>query len=160
MKPVWNHVESRIKESNGGPIQPTGMWEKDYGVLLEELVKAEQTKEEETLREKEQAERSKAQASDEGWETVVEKFTQRGIPGIRVTKGQDPFSISAVLSKAGIVFSIEGIQEPDNSVISEWKVSSQVPQGRPPSKLENAIQDCLDSRARKWDLTFLLVRVS
>lgn len=157
MKPVWNHVESRIKESNGLFIQPTGMWENDYDVLLKDLVKTEKTKEEEIEREQEHVERSKAQSSDGEWEAVIEKFTQRGVPGIRVVKGQDPFSLSAVLAKAGMVFSVKGLKEPNVSGISEWEVSSQVPPGRTPSKLEHAIQDCLNSRTRKWDLAFLLV---
>jgi hypothetical protein len=157
MKPVWNHVESRIKESNGDFIQPTGMWEKDYDVLLKELIKIEKTKEEDIEREQEQMERSKAQSSDGEWQAIVERFTQRDVPGMRVVKGQHPFSLSAVLAKAGMIFSIQGLQEPGVPGVSEWQVSSQTPPGRSPSKLQHAVQDCLNSRTRKWDLAFLLV---
>lgn len=157
MKPVWNHVESRIKESNGDLIQPTGMWEKDYDVLLKELIKTGKTEEEKVEKEEEQIERSKAQASDGEWQVVVERFTQRDMPGMRVVKGQDPFSLSAILAKAGMIFSIKGIQEPGIPGVCEWQVSSQSPPGRSPSKLQHAIQDCLNLRTRKWDLEFLLV---
>lgn len=157
MRPVWDHVESRIKESNGDFIQPTGMWEKDYDVLLKELLKADKTKEEEIEQEQEKLERSKAQSSDEEWQAVLEKFTQRDVPGIRVVKGQDPFSLSVVLAKAGMIFSVKGAQEPNVSGVSEWQVVSQTPASRSPSKIEQAIQDCLNSRPRKWDISFVLV---
>ncbi|KAJ5408948.1 hypothetical protein N7509_002831 [Penicillium cosmopolitanum] len=160
MKPVWSHVESRIKESNGDLIQPTGMWEKDYDVLLKELIKTEKTKKEDIEREQEQIERSKAQSSDGEWQAIVERFTQRDVPGMRVVKGQDPFSVSAVLAKAGMIFSIKGLQEPGVPGVSEWQVSSEPPPGRSPSKLQHAVQDCLNSRTRKWDLAFLLDMVS
>lgn len=157
MKPVWSHVESRIKESNGDLIQPTGMWEKDYEVLLKELIKTEKTKDEEFEREQEQVERSKAQSSDGEWQAVVERFTQQDVSSMRVVKGKDPFSLSTVLAKAGMIFSIKGLEESGIPGVSEWQVSSQSPPGRSPSKLQHAIQDCLNARTRKWDLAFLLV---
>ncbi|KAK5788574.1 hypothetical protein VI817_009532 [Penicillium citrinum] len=160
MKPVWDHVESRIRESNGDLIQPTGIWEKDYDVLLKELLKADKTKEEETEQEQEKIERSKAESSVGEWQAVLEKFTQQNIPGIRAVQGQEPFSLSVVLAKAGLIFSVKGVQEPDVSGVSEWQVVSQTPASRSPSKLEQAIQDCLNSRTRKWDLSFVLDMIS
>ena len=41
LKPVWDHVESRISESNGQLLQSTGKWEKDYDEMLEALLKEE-----------------------------------------------------------------------------------------------------------------------
>jgi hypothetical protein len=157
LKPVWAHVESRIKESNGQILQPTGMWERDYDVLLEDLVKAEKSKEQERLREEEEAERVKAQSSEAGWQVVVESFTQRNVPGVRVFQGQEALSLAVALSKAGIILHIEGVKEHDAPGV-EWHVSSKAPAGRVPTKIENSIVECLNSRSRKWDLAFLLVR--
>lgn len=157
LKPVWAHVESRIKESNGQILQPTGMWERDYDVLLEELLQAEKSKEEERLREEEDAERTKVQSSEGGWQAIVESFIQRNVPGVRVIKGQGALPLAIALSKAGIIFHIEGLKENDTLGVTEWHVSSKAPPGRVPTKIENSIVECLNSRSRKWDLAFLLV---
>lgn len=158
LKPVWAHVESRIKESNGQILQPTGMWERDYDVLLEKLLQTEKSKEQERLREEEEAERIKAQSSEGGWQRVAESFIQRNVPGVRVFKGQEALSLTTALSKAGIIFHIEGVKEDDTSGVAEWHVSSKASPGRVPTKIENSIVECLNSRSRKWDLAFLLVR--
>ncbi|OOQ88344.1 hypothetical protein PEBR_13539 [Penicillium brasilianum] len=160
LKPVWAHVESRIKDSNGQILQPTGMWEKDYDVLLEELLQAEKSKEQKRLREEEEAERTKAQSSEGGWQAIVESFIQRGVPGVRVIKGEGAPSLAIALSKAGIIFHIEGLKENDGSAVAEWHVSSRAAPGRVPTKIENSITECLNSRSRKWDLAFLLDMIS
>ncbi|KAJ5389505.1 uncharacterized protein N7496_000573 [Penicillium cataractarum] len=160
LKPVWDHVESRIKESNGQILQPTGMWERDYDVLLEELLQAEKSKEQERLHEEEEAERTKVQSSEGGWQVVVESFIQRNVPGVRVIKGQGAPSLAIALSKAGIIFHIEGVKENDGPAVAEWHVSSRAPPGRVPTKMENSITECLNSRSRKWDLAFLLDMIS
>lgn len=157
LQPIWGRVEARIKESNGQLLQPTGIWEKDYDVLLEELLKVEKTKEEESQREEEDAERAKAQSSEGEWETVVERFIQRNIPGVRVVKGQKAFSLGVALVKAGMILLVEGVKETDVPGVSEWLVSAKTPPGRSSTKLENSIMDCVNSRPRKWDLAFLLV---
>jgi hypothetical protein len=158
LQPIWAHVEARINESNGQLLQPSGIWEKDYDVLLKELLEVEKTKEEESQREEEDAERAKAQSSEGEWETVVERFIQRSIPGIRVVKGQKPFSLGVALAKAGMILLVEGVKEADVPGVSDWQVRAKAPPGRSPTKLENSIMDCLNSRPRKWDLAFLLVR--
>lgn len=157
LKPVWAHVESRIKESNGQILQPTGMWERDYDVLLKELLQTEKSKEEERLREEEVAERTKIQSSEGGWQAIVESFIQRNVPGVRVIKGQGALSLAIALSKAGIIFHIEGLNDSGAPAVAEWHVSSKAPPGRVPTKMENSIVECLNSRSRKWDLAFLLV---
>lgn len=157
LQPIWSHVETRIRESNGELLQPTGIWEKDYDVLLKELLEAEKTKEKEAQREEEDAMRARAQSSEGEWETTVEKFMQRNIPGIRVAKGQKPFSMGIALAKAGMILLIEGVKEADVPGVSEWQVRAKAPPGRSPTKLENSIMNCLNSRPRKWDLAFLLV---
>lgn len=158
LKPIWTHVESRIKEFQGQALQPTGIWEKDYDVLLEELVKVEKTKELERQQEEEDAERAKVQSSEGEWEAVVERFNQRNVSGVRLIKGQNPLSLAVALAKAGMLLLLEGVKEPDVAGVAEWQVSSKAPQGRSPTKLENSILECLNSRPRKWDLAYLLVR--
>lgn len=158
MKPVWAHVEARLREANGQILQPTGMWEKDYDVLLAELTKAEKTKEDERLREEEDAERTKALSSEGEWTAVIERFEQRNIPGVRVMKGQNQTSLAIALSRAGMVFLVAGVRDYNSSAVSGWQVSSRVAPGRSTTKLEQAVLECLNSRPRKWDLAFLLVR--
>jgi hypothetical protein len=155
LKPVWAHVESRIGESNGQLLQPSGKWEKDYDVLFEELSKKEKAKEEDQKREEEDAERAKAFSTEGEWQAVLERFVQRNVPGVRVIKGQDETSLAVALVRAGIVFQVRGVAGTDTP-ISEWEVSSKIA-GRTPTKLEIAMLDCLGSRPRKWDLAFLLV---
>lgn len=157
LKPIWDHVEACLKESNGQLIQPTGVWEMDYNVLLEELIKAEKVKEEERQREDEDAERAKAQSSEGEWEAVTERFIQRGVPGVRVMKGKSALSVAVALAKAGMILLVEGVKNPDGAGVSEWQVSVRTPHGRVHTKSESSILECLNSRPRKWDLAFLLV---
>lgn len=157
LKPVWAHVEARAKASNGQFPQPTGMWEKDYDVLHRELVKAKQAEEEERQLAEENAERAEVQSSEGEWEAVVERFIQKGAPGVRVIKEQDPLSLVVALAKAGIVLLVKGVKEADTAGVSEWQVFIKSA-GRGPTKMETSILECLKSRPRKWDLGFLLVR--
>ncbi|KAJ5503246.1 Mediator complex subunit Med27, partial [Penicillium fimorum] len=159
MTSVWAHVESRIKEANGRLIQPTGKWERDYDVLLEELTRKEKSIVDERQREDEEAERTKAQSTEGEWQKVLERFIQRDIPGVRVIKSQDETSLAVALVRAGIVFQIRGVSSTSGSPISDWDVSSNIA-GRSPTKLENAILGCVGSRPRKWDLAFLLDMIS
>lgn len=157
LHPLWAHVEDRIQASNGQLIQPTGMWEMDYDVLLRELTNEKKAKEEERQREEEDAERAKAQSSAEEWESVAQKYIQREVPGVRVTKGQRLLSLAVALAKSGIILLVQGVKESDVVGVSEWQVSIKTPPGRHPTKLESSILECLKSRSRKWDLAFLLV---
>lgn len=163
LKPVWAHVESRISESNGQLLQSSGMWEKDYDELREELLKEEKEKEEQRLREEEDIERVKAQSTEGQWQAVLDGFIQRDIPGVRVIKGHDQMEIAVALTRAGIFFLIHGSSEPDETepdetAMPDWQISSKVAPGKSRTKLEDAILGCLGSRPRKWDLAFLLVR--
>jgi hypothetical protein len=155
LKSVWAHVESRIKEANGQMIQPTGKWERDYNVLLEELAQKEKSIVDERQREDEEAERTKAQSTEGEWQNVLGRFVQRNIPGVRVIKGEDETSLAVALVRAGVVFQVRGVSV-SGSPVSDWEVSSNIA-GRSPTKLENAILGCVRSRPRKWDLAFLLV---
>ena len=146
---VWTHVENRIQEANGQLLQPTGKWDRDYDVLLEELVRNEKSKIDENQRVDEEAERTKAQSTEGEWKNVLERFVQRDMPG------QDETSLAVALVRAGVVFQVKGVSSP-GSLISDWEVSSKIA-GRSPTKLEDAILGCVGSRPRKWDLAFLLV---
>ncbi|KAJ5142950.1 Mediator complex subunit Med27 [Penicillium bovifimosum] len=158
MLSVWSHVESRIKESNGLLLQPTGKWERDYDVLLEELAQKEKSNVDERTQEEEHVERVKVQSTEGEWKNVLERFVQRNVPGVRVIQGQDGPSLAVALVRAGVVFQVRGAAE-TGSPVSDWEVSSKVA-GRPPTKLENAILGCLESRPRKWDIAFLLDMIS
>lgn len=158
LKPVWDNVESRIKESNGQIIQPNGKWDRDYDVLLKDLAEEEKSKTDERKRMEEDAERIKVQSGEGEWQKVLERFVHRNIPGIRIAQEQDGLSLAVALIRAGTVLLVKGVSAPGEP-ISEWEVSSKTG-SRELTKLEIAILDCLGSRPRKWDLAFLLVCLS
>ena len=158
MKAVWAHVESRIKQSNGQLLQPTGMWEEDYEVLLEDLLRTEKSKEQERQGEEEAAERLKSQASDGGWQGVVERFQQRNPTSIKIAiKSTATPLLVIVLMKAGMAFKIEAVRQDGVEGIVEWNVSKQPLPGRAPTKIEDSIVQCVNARPRKWDLAFVIV---
>ena len=156
LKPIWAHVETRMRESTQ-PLQPTGMWEKDYNLLLSRLLAEARLAEQERCREEEEVERKKVQSSKVEWQGTIERFIQREVTGVRVLKTQGTPGLSLVLPRAGLVLRIEGVRESDDSGISEWQVLREMAHGRTPAQLEQAILDCLRARPRKWDLAFLLV---
>lgn len=156
MKVIWDHVEEEIKKDGGKLLQPTGMWERDYDVLLEELVKGEREKEESRRKEEEEADRSKAQSTAANWRMDVEKFAQKGVPGVRVLPDKQETSIIIGLLKAGMVFQARPVNESEGNIL-EWRVSNVEFPTKPITKLETAICNCLNSRPRQWDLAYLLV---
>ncbi|KAJ5579469.1 uncharacterized protein N7459_005454 [Penicillium hispanicum] len=156
LKPIWAHVETRMREANGQLVQPTGIWEKDYDVLLAEILKADRLTEENQQSKEEEAERAKVQSSEVEWQAIVERFIQRNVPGVRTLKGQDAPTLTLALARAGMAYQVEGVRESDVPGISEWQVRSQMAPGRTPTKLEQSILACLHARPRKWDLAFLL----
>ncbi|KAJ5225419.1 hypothetical protein N7468_006644 [Penicillium chermesinum] len=162
LKPVWDHVQTRINESNGQLVQPTGMWEKDYASILAHLTTTKQSAEEDRLRQEEETERAKALSSEGGWRSVIERFSQRDLPGVHIirSKNQDKPEFAVTLARAGMIFLLEGTREPDSPGVANWQVANKVASGRSPTKLELAILECLDSRPRKWDLAFLLDMIS
>ena len=161
MKAVWDHVDAKIKENGGQLSQPTGMWERDYDVLLEKLVKEEETKKGEQQRAEEEAERARISQSAEGdWRKVVESFVQRNVPGVRVAPSKSSDFVAVSLVKAGMNFEAHAIGAPEEDGVSTWQVSNKEHPRKPPSKLETAICDCLNSRPRQWDLAFLLVSLT
>lgn len=152
---IWEHVTAQIKQNNGVLLQSSGMWERDYDVLLEKIVKEEDARMEEERRVEEERER---EAVDGDWRRVVEGFVGRNVPGVRVVSGKERDVVVVVLVKAGMAFEVQSVEVPNEGV--KWQVSSKVTPGKPVSKLEAAIVDCLNSRPRQWDLAFALVRPS
>jgi hypothetical protein len=78
MKVIWDRIDNMLKESNGIYPQPSGMWERDYDVVLEELSAEERKIEERRQKDEELQERLKVLSTDGGWKGVVESFRQRG----------------------------------------------------------------------------------
>lgn len=157
MRAIWDHVDARIKANGGQLLQPTGMWERDYDVLLEELEREERTQREEQQRVKEEEERAKIQAVEGGWRTIVEAFIRRDLPGVRVMAHQDQDRITVVLVKAGMVFQLQVVNG-DGQGMADWRVQDKAAPGKPKTKLEAGVAACLNARPRQWDLAYLLVR--
>lgn len=158
MKAVWERVESDIREL-GALLQPTGVWEVDYDEILERLVQEEKARNEQERREEEGEEREKLRSTGADWRGIVESFAKKDVPGVRVVPGESDTdaSLSVALIKAGMVFQVRtaaGLQEDD---MPNWQVATKVTPGRPVTKLETGIVDCLNSRGRQWDLGYLLV---
>ncbi|RHZ47409.1 RNA polymerase II mediator complex subunit MED27 domain-containing protein [Aspergillus thermomutatus] len=159
MKAIWDHVDARIKQNGGQLLQPTGMWERDYDVLLEELEKEQRTEKEQQQRVKEEEERAKIQAVDGGWRTIVETFIRRSPPGVRVMPHQDQPRITVVLVKVGMAFQLQAVNG-DGQAVIDWRVQDQAAPGKPKTKLETAVAACLNARPRQWDLAYLLDMIS
>jgi hypothetical protein len=116
-----------------------------------------------------------------GWKLVVESFQKRQIPGFRLASAKNESMIFVNLGLAGIIFEIQEVVTTNNAAASavsdintttstpgtgtrqalpEWRVSTRQSLGKTgPSRLEMAIVQQLNSRPRKWDLHYLLVRV-
>ncbi|GFF33864.1 hypothetical protein IFM61606_01598 [Aspergillus udagawae] len=155
MKAIWDHVDARIKQNGGQLLQPTGMWERDYDVLLEELEKEERAQKEQQQRVKEEEERAKIQAVEGGWRTIVETFIRRNLPGVRVMAHQDQARITIVLVKAGMAFQLQAVNG-DGHDMADWRVQDMAAPGKPKTKLETAVAACLNACPRQWDIAYLL----
>lgn len=159
MRAVWEHVDAKVRENNGLLLQPTGMWERDYDVLLKKLVREEEGRREAQRREREEMEREQVNLSVDGdWRRVVEEFVQRnGGTGVRVVSGKGRDVVTLMLVKTGMAFEAQLNAALEADGVPGWRVSNKVAPGRPVTKLESAICECLNSRPRQWDLSFLLV---
>lgn len=156
LKEVWDHVDARVRENNGQLLQPTGMWERDYDVLLDKLVRDEQTKKDEQARTEEETER--AQSAEGNWRSVVEGFAQKNVSGVRVAPSRSRDTVTVTLAKAGMAFELQR-----GNADGSWQVSNKpsvLMPGKPATKLETSICGYLNTRPRQWDLAFLLVRLT
>ena len=157
MKAVWDRIEGNIRENGGQLLQPTGMWERDYNVLLEELEAEEKERREQRAREEEDAERSRILTMEGGWKAVVDAFVQRRIPGVKVMASQERTAVEVVLVKAGMSFSVRPADGSDGSGVPDWEVESKGESQPAGTKLESAVADYLNACPRRWDLAYLLV---
>ncbi|KKK18541.1 hypothetical protein AOCH_000760 [Aspergillus ochraceoroseus] len=163
MKPVWDRVDTQIKENGGRLLQPTGMWEHDYDVLLEGMTKHEKTVKDQQQSAQEELECSRLQSTEGGWKALVEIFAQKNIPGVRILPTTNDFSFIVFLGKAGLAFKVyyyNAASATQGNGLPDWNVSSKTTSTQPTSKLETAVLDCLNSRPRKWDLPYLLDMIS
>ncbi|KAF7624026.1 hypothetical protein AFLA_007743 [Aspergillus flavus NRRL3357] len=160
MNAVWERVDAQIKENGGQLLQPTGVWDRNYGTLLEELVKEENARMEQQRKSEEELERSRIQSTEGGWRAIVDSFIQKNVPGVRVLPSKSETSVTVVLPKAGMTFKVHTIGGSEVNGVPEWQVSSRTMPGQVKTKLESAVSDCLNSRSRQWDLTYLLDMIS
>jgi hypothetical protein len=157
MKVIWDRIDNMLKESNGIYPQPSGMWERDYDVVLEELSAEERKIEGRRQKDEELQERLKVLSTDGGWKGVVESFRQRSLPGVQIVLSRSEIFITVVLTKTGMAFDIQGENGQVETGVSEWRVSNKQRPGVLTTKFESSVLNCLNSRPRKWDLAYLLV---
>lgn len=159
MRRIWERVENGIREE-GGLLQTSGVWEVDYAEMLEGLVTEEVGKGEREAREEEEREKERLRDSGCEWRGIVEGFMQKDVSGMRVVPGRNEASVMVMLVKAGMVFqlhTVAGLEDSGDVHVPDWKVESKHSPGKPVTRLENAIVDCLNGRGRRWDLGYLLV---
>ncbi|EAW13416.1 RNA polymerase II mediator complex subunit MED27 domain-containing protein [Aspergillus clavatus NRRL 1] len=159
MKEIWGYVDGRIRANAGQLLQPTGMWERDYDVLLAEMEREERGRKEQEERVEEEAEQAKIQAMEGGWRAIVEAFVRRNVPGVRVLPSKDQPVLTVVLVKAGITVHVQELDGEGHGV-SDWRVMDKAVPGKPKTKLELGIMACLNARPRQWDLAHLLDMIS
>ncbi|KAL4918693.1 hypothetical protein BDW62DRAFT_210312 [Aspergillus aurantiobrunneus] len=159
MKPVWERIDTLIYENAGQLLQSNCMWDQDYGELFEDITKQDAARKEQLQRAKEEQERSQLQSAEGGWNALVDNFAQRNVPGVRVLPAKNDSSFFVVLAKAGLAFKIQAVGTGQDGV-PEFNISSKSSSAEPASKLESAVLECLNSRPRKWDLTFLLEMIT
>lgn len=170
MKEIWEHVAGEIKKNDGRLLQPTGMWERDYGLLLADLVRQRGEGEEEEKQGTgggvaEDAEAAMLAAKN--WRQEAETFSQKEVPGVRIMVDSSRALVGIALVKAGILIEARADADESSDKLPEWVVSSTPDTITPAAasttgvrktKLEMAICDWLNyHRPRRWDITYLLV---
>ena len=157
MKPIWDRIEQKMKDSGGDYPQPSGVWERDYDVILEEIDKEERRKWEEEEKMVEQKEKQEYLSAEGGWRGVIARFREKEVPDVRVVVDPKAAIITVVLLKAGLSIIIQQPQDGDNGNPDVWRLLYKP--GKT-SKLEDGIMQCLHQRRRQWDLSYLLVSSS
>lgn len=160
VKAVWEHVDAQIRENGGQLLQPTGVWDRNYGKLLEGLLKEETARTELQRNSEEELERSKIQSTEGGWRAIVDSFIQKNVPGVRTLPSKSEAAVTVVLPKAGMTFKVHTVAGSEVNGVPAWQVSSRTMPGQATTKLESAVSDCLNSRPRQWDLAYLLDMIS
>ena len=165
MKEIWEHVGDELKKDNGRLLQPTGMWERDYGLLWADLVRQRELERQDSGGQKaEDAEAAAAAAAAKNWREEVQAFSQKDLSGVRVVADQRRAIVGIALVTTGILLQAraDGIDGGSPDKIPEWWVSSvdaAPTAARPPkTQLETDICDWMNRRPHRWDITYLLVR--
>lgn len=159
MKDIWDHVGEEIKKDKGRLLQPTGMWERDYNVLLQELLDENAKVKKERLDDEGVVGRFEAEFMGNNWRSILNTFLHeehelQGSQGLRIQPDEHDSLITIALVKVGMLLQARIVKESDRD-IPKWRVSN-VP-GRPQTKMELAVHDRINSRPRQWDLAYLLV---
>jgi hypothetical protein len=157
LKPVWDWMDQKLNESNGQYPQPTGMWERDYDIILRNLENEDRQIEEQRQKEEEEQERLQALSAEGGWRGVIESFEKRQLPGLRLLVSKNEAMIKVHLGMAGMRFDVQEVVSPEDAGAIEWQVETPTQLAKTPSRLETAICANLNRRPRKWDLAYLLV---
>ncbi|KAB8237246.1 RNA polymerase II mediator complex subunit MED27 domain-containing protein [Aspergillus alliaceus] len=160
VKAVWERVDAQIRENGGQLLQPTGVWDRNYGKLLEGLLKEETARTELQRNSEEELERSKIQSTEGGWRAIVDGFIQKNVPGVRTLPSKSEAAVTVVLPKAGMSFKVHTVAGSEVNGVPAWQVSSRTMPRQATTKLESAVSDCLNSRPRQWDLAYLLDMIS
>lgn len=159
MRAVWARMDEKMKECDGDYPQPTGIWERDYDKLLEELDKEERNNQRRGKKTEKEQSRAQALSADGGWKGILESFRQKSLPGVRILLSKNEDVINVVLLKAGMSFDIQEIHGQEEGSGVEWWVSNKQYPGKPKTKLETSVSICLNLRPQKWDLAYLLVSI-
>lgn len=186
---IWSRMDQKLAENKGAFPQPSGMWTRDYDVLLKQMDE-EEKEEKAQQRDSDGAQQQQSLPAvygtteierEGGWKSVVEAFQKRQIPGFGIVSSKNESMIVVNLGLAGIIFEIQEVLTTNNTstastsdanattstspgagakqALPEWRVSTRQSLGKTgPSRLETAIVQELNSRPRKWDLHYLLVR--
>lgn len=156
MQATFNHVNAKLQ--SGNYTQTIGRWERDYDVILRKLDAQEQRKKQEYSKNLENQKRSLA-AIRESWKDIARSFSLNEKSGLTIkplpsTKDMARFTV--ILRNISAVFSVQQINDLDNERIEQWHVTLEP---RPNAgRLEVEISNAIQSRGRKWDLAYLLVR--
>ncbi|KAH8703448.1 mediator complex subunit 27-domain-containing protein [Talaromyces proteolyticus] len=174
---IWARINQKMTENKGSFPQPSGMWDRDYEILLKEIDGREDNSKQSEMNQngKDDTQHttlsSKTEEGKEGWKNIIESFQNNQSPGFRITTSKNASMIIVTLGLAGITLDIQEIitnaaNTSDSGTpasaysrsLPEWRVSAaqQSIASRPASRLESAIVQQLNNRPRKWDLRYLL----
>ncbi|OJD19028.1 hypothetical protein AJ78_00979 [Emergomyces pasteurianus Ep9510] len=156
MMAIWDRIDQKLTESGGEHPPTTGVWERDYDSILRKLDREEQMEKDQKNRLEEEEEILKVTSNESGWKAVVEEYKKKNIPiTIDVPRPSDNNGRFAVAIKnISLQFYVVQGQYYGSKGPREWKVMI-VPRGNS-SKMETEILECIRSRDRKWDVTYLL----
>ncbi|PGH16680.1 hypothetical protein AJ79_01552 [Helicocarpus griseus UAMH5409] len=156
MKAIWDRVDQKSTETGGEHPPTTGVWERDYDNILKKLDREEEIEKGQKRRLEEEQEKLRVASSESGWKDIVEEYRNKDLPiVINVPKPSDDIGrFSVAIKKISLQFYI--LQGPyyGNKSPREWQVMI-VPR-MTTTKVETEVLDCVRSRDRKWDLSYLL----